>query len=142
MTDADNIDDVHGFFQFANYSDSEDDDSLFVSSKPRTTEFDAHALNYTPKIDVDEWYDRSQTTTVVEWANTRSGMEEITFTVQSMYYKGQFSCAADICKQAVLAFAQKHESRLRVSSMRELIEIGAKSAIRIDSLDLLEFFHD
>ncbi|KAJ2741250.1 hypothetical protein GGI20_005320 [Coemansia sp. BCRC 34301] len=142
MADNCNIDDVHGFFQFANCSDSEDGDGLFVSAKPRKAEFDVHAINYTQKIDEDEWFDRSQTTSVDEWMNTHSGLDEIMFTVQNMYFKGQYSRAADLCKQAVLAFVEKRQTQLRVASMRELLEIGAKSAIRTDSIDLLEYFYD
>ncbi|KAJ2504886.1 hypothetical protein IWW47_002318 [Coemansia sp. RSA 2052] len=141
MADTNDVDDVHRFFQFANCSDSEDDDSLFVSAKPRTMEFDVQAINYTPKIDEDEWFDRSQVANVDKWVNTHTGMDEIMYTVQSMYFRGKYSCATDLCKQAVLAFVQKHESHLRVATMRELLEVGAKSAIRANSMDILEYFY-
>ncbi|KAJ2033182.1 hypothetical protein GGI01_003098 [Coemansia sp. RSA 376] len=142
MADTDDLDDIHGFFQFANVSDSEDDDGLFVSAKPRTVEFDVHAINYTPKIDEDEWFDHSQTTDVDDWINTHTGMDEVTFTVQNLYFKGEYGRAVDICKQAVVALYKKHGPNMRVAFMRELLEIGAKSAIRIEDLDNLEYFYD
>ncbi|KAJ2055297.1 hypothetical protein GGI17_006685 [Coemansia sp. S146] len=142
MADTEDLDDIHGFFQFANVSDSEDDNGLFVSAKPRTVEFDVHAINYTPRIDEDEWFDRSQTTDVADWINTHTGMDEVTFTVQRLYFKGEYGRATDICKQAVVALAKKHGPNMRVAYMRELLEIGAKSAIHVDDLDKLEYFYD
>ncbi|KAJ1824105.1 hypothetical protein GGH91_000234 [Coemansia sp. RSA 2671] len=141
MADTDNIDDIHGFFQFANVSDSDDDDGLFASAKPCKAEFDVHSINYTPKIDEDGWFDRSQTTDMPDWVNEHFGMDEITFTVQHLYFKGEYGRTADLCQQAVAAFAKKYESNLRAASMRELIEIGAKSAIRDDDMDKLEYFY-
>ncbi|KAJ2493669.1 hypothetical protein IWW37_000300 [Coemansia sp. RSA 2050] len=142
MADTDNIDDIHGFFQFANVSDSDDDDGIFASAKSRKIEFDVRSINYAPKIDEDGWFDRSQAMGMADWANTHFGIDEITFTVQRLYFKGEYGRSADLCKQAVAAFAKKYESNLRVASMRELIEIGAKSAIRDDDMDKLEYFHD
>ncbi|KAJ2814126.1 hypothetical protein H4S07_000112 [Coemansia furcata] len=142
MADTNDIDDIHGFFQFANVSDSEDEDGIFASSKSRTAEFDVHAVNYTQKIDEDEWFDHSHTTDMTTWINTHNGEDEVTFTVQRLYFKGEYGRAAELCKQAAEAFAKKYESNIRVSSMRELLEIGAKSAIRDDDADMLEYFYD
>ncbi|KAJ1932203.1 hypothetical protein FBU59_006454, partial [Linderina macrospora] len=54
----DSVDDVHGFFQFADFSDSDDEDGLFGKTRDRTIEFDPSKINYSPKIDHDNWFDR------------------------------------------------------------------------------------
>ncbi|KAJ2588003.1 hypothetical protein IWW49_003194, partial [Coemansia sp. RSA 1797] len=77
MTELNGVDDIHGFFQFA--SDSDSDDGLFVAARDRKKVFDVTQIIYTPQIDQDAWFDRSNAS-VAEWAAEHNGLDEITYT--------------------------------------------------------------
>ncbi|KAJ2002499.1 hypothetical protein GGI04_003313 [Coemansia thaxteri] len=141
MEGTEAVDDIHGFFQFANDSDSDGDDGLFAKPKQRAAEFDASKIEYTPRMDEDGWFDRSHALSVAEWLEMRTGLEELTFTTQRLYFKKEYSRAADLCRQAVPLYVDKNSSNLRVASIRELLEIGAKSAMKVDDLENVEFFY-
>ncbi|KAJ2393043.1 hypothetical protein GGI23_005100 [Coemansia sp. RSA 2559] len=137
------LEDSHGFFQFAALSDSEDEDGgLFNTTRDRTVAFDADKINFTPKIDEDRWYDFSDELSIGDWLSRHSGPEEITFTAQRMYFAKNYAKAALLCKQNVSEFLAKHKNKLRMATVREVLEIGAKSAIRIGDLESVRFFYD
>ncbi|KAJ1719446.1 hypothetical protein LPJ53_005797 [Coemansia erecta] len=136
------LDDAHGFFQFAGYSDSDSDDGLFGKPRDRRVPFDASKISYTPKIDTDGWYDRSTTTSVADWLSQHSGLDEITFTAQRMYFTGQYAEAASLCLQASRAFVERHREHLRMATIREILEIGGRAAVRAGSLDMARVFCD
>ncbi|KAJ2755396.1 hypothetical protein H4S06_003423 [Coemansia sp. BCRC 34490] len=154
-TTDEQLDDSHGFFQFAAFTDSEDDgdDGLFNATRDRTVAFDAEAINYTPRIDEDRWYDASSDSlSVGEWLSQHGGLDEITYTAQRMYFAKEYGRACSLCKQTVVEFvtSKQHKGEgnrrknevLRVATLREILEIGAKSAIRIGDLESVRFFYD
>ncbi|KAJ2722653.1 hypothetical protein GGI07_003180 [Coemansia sp. Benny D115] len=141
MSTEDAVDAAHGFFQFANCSDSDSDDGLFTKQRDRTVSFDASKIHYTPKIDQDGWFDRAHSIPVNQWLSQHGGLDEVAFTVQRLYFKEQYTEAVALCKQAVEAFVAKYKQGLRVASIREIIEVGALAAIQADDLQTLEFFY-
>ncbi|KAJ2658126.1 hypothetical protein IW148_004839 [Coemansia sp. RSA 1199] len=140
MTELNGVDDIHGFFQFA--SDSDSDDGLFVAARDRKKDFDVTQINYTPQIDKDAWFDRSKDTSVVEWAAEHNGLDEITFTVQRLYFKKEYTTTIDLCKQMVCAYVARYGKNARIASIREIIDIGARSAMRVDDLESTRYFYD
>ncbi|KAJ2396475.1 hypothetical protein GGI05_001097 [Coemansia sp. RSA 2603] len=136
------VDDAHGFFQFADFSDSDSDDGLFGKTRDRRVAFDASKINYTPKIDTDGWYDRSANTDIDQWLSQHSGLDEITFTAQRMYFTRQYFSAANLCLQASRAFIKKHRENLRMATIREILETGARAAVRADNLEVAAVFCD
>ncbi|KAJ2082705.1 hypothetical protein H4R24_001373 [Coemansia sp. RSA 988] len=143
MADTDNIDDIHGFFQFAAGSDSDsDDNSLFGATRDRSQKFDAAHINYTPKIDEDAWFDHSDTLTVDSWLSQHFGLDEITFTVQRLYFKRSYARVVDLCKQTVSEFISTSRGNPRMANVREIIEIGARAAMQIDDVDSTSVFYE
>ncbi|KAI9500921.1 hypothetical protein BX070DRAFT_229092 [Coemansia spiralis] len=140
-SDSEQFDDAHGFFQFAALPDSEDD-GIFSATRNRKADFDVTKINYTPKIDEDAWYDCSSELDVEDWLTQHAGLDEITFTAQRLYFTKNYQKASTLCKQTVLGFVSMKQKNLRVANMREILEIGAKSAIRIDDLEAIRFFYD
>ncbi|KAJ1853224.1 hypothetical protein GGH12_002511 [Coemansia sp. RSA 1822] len=140
MTELNGVDDIHGFFQFA--SDSDSDDGLFVAARDRKKDFDVTQINYTPQIDKDAWFDRSKDTSVVEWAAEHNGLDEITFTVQRLYFKQEYTMTIYLCKQMVCAYVARYGKNARIASIREIIDIGARSAMRVDDLESTRYFYD
>ncbi|KAJ2610890.1 hypothetical protein H4S08_003415 [Coemansia sp. RSA 1365] len=143
MTDTGEVDDLHGFFQFAAGSDSDsDDNSLFVATRDRSQKFDAAHINYTPNIDEDAWFDRSDALSVDSWLSQHFGLDEITYTVQRLYFKRSYAKVVDLCKQTVLGFLSTNKRNPRMASVREIIEIGAKAAMQIDDIDSTSDFYE
>ncbi|KAJ1814585.1 hypothetical protein LPJ56_002991, partial [Coemansia sp. RSA 2599] len=140
--DSDTVDDIHGFFQFAQLSDSDNEDGLFGKTRDRTVAFDASKINYTPKIDQDSWYDHSKTKPVSDWLSEHFGLDEITFTAQRHYSKQRYAEAMDLCRQTALAFIERYRDSLRLAAIREILEIGCRSAMRLDSPEDVGFFYD
>ncbi|KAJ2706312.1 hypothetical protein FB645_001707 [Coemansia sp. IMI 203386] len=141
MSSQDNVDDIHGFFQFAQLSDSDSDsDGLFNKPRDRTICFDISKLNYHPKIDTDRWYDQYQLKPITTWLSEHFGVDEITYTAQRQYSQHQYLEAIDLCKQATLAFEEKHRGNLRLASIREILEIGGRAAMRVNGD--VGFFYD
>ncbi|KAJ2155075.1 hypothetical protein IWW43_000273 [Coemansia sp. RSA 1935] len=138
MTELNGVDDIHGFFQFA--SDSDSDDGLFVAARDRKKVFDVTQIIYTPQIDQDAWFDRSNAS-VTEWAAEHNGLDEITYTVQRLYFKREYTRAVDLCKQMVKAYVARYENA-RVASIREIIDIGARSAIHVEDLESTRYFYE
>ncbi|KAJ2779949.1 hypothetical protein GGI15_003712 [Coemansia interrupta] len=136
------VDDAHGFFQFADFSDSDSDDGLFGKPRDRRISFDATKINYKPKIDTDNWYDRSATTPVAQWLAQHSGLDEITYTVQRLYFTRQYAEAASLCHQASRAFIERHRGSLRMATIREILETGGRAAVRAGDLALAGVFCD
>ncbi|KAJ2558356.1 hypothetical protein EV175_000826 [Coemansia sp. RSA 1933] len=142
-SDNEQLEDSHGFFQFAAFSDSDDDDDgLFNAPRDRTVAFDVKKINYTPKIDEDRWYDLSDQLSIEDWLSRHGGLDEITFTVQRMYFTKNYAKSCSLCKKTVSVFVARPQKHMRVATVRELLEIGAKSAIRIDDLEAVRFFYD
>lgn len=134
-----NVGDIHGFFQFADASD--DDDGLFAKTRDRKPDFDLEKINYTPQIDQDGWYDRSDTVRIDEWLQQpHTGLDEVHFTVQRLYFTRQYHKALDIVRQLVVSFTSRRNPR--IASIRENLEIGAHSAIHLGDLDSLQYFYD
>ncbi|KAJ2795935.1 hypothetical protein H4R20_005707, partial [Coemansia guatemalensis] len=143
MADTDNVDDIHGFFQFAAGTDSDsDDNSLFGATRDRSQKFDAALINYTPSIDEDGWFDRSNTLAVEDWLSQHFGLDEITYTVQRLYFKRSYVRVVDLCKQTVSEFISINRQNLRMASVREIIEIGAKAAMQVDDVDGTAVFYE
>ncbi|KAJ1662254.1 hypothetical protein EV178_006046 [Coemansia sp. RSA 1646] len=137
------LEDSHGFFQFAAFSDSEDEDSgLFNATRDRKVAFDVKKINFFPRIDEDRWYDFSDELSAEDWVSRHAGLDEITFTVQRMYFTQDYAKACSLCKKTVYGFVAKKQKNLRVATLREVLEIGAKSAMRIDDLESARFFYD
>ncbi|KAJ2450617.1 hypothetical protein EV183_004159 [Coemansia sp. RSA 2336] len=142
MAEETGLDDIHGFFQFAGDSDSGDDDGLFVAARDRKPKFDVSQINYTPQIDEDAWFDRSNLD-IASWAAKHGGLSEIVFTVQRLYFKKEYVRAADICRQTIGAYMKLDNGRQpRIANIREIIDIGARSCMQNDDVAGTEFFYD
>ncbi|KAJ2342842.1 hypothetical protein GGF43_005834 [Coemansia sp. RSA 2618] len=142
MADSNDVGDIHGFFQFASDSDS-DSNGLFGETRDRKKGFDVRQINYTPDIDSDAWFDRTTTnTTIAEWSKEHYGFDQITFTVQRLYFKREFAQCADICKQAVCAYLTRGFKNERIASVREILDMGIRSAIRASDVEAVRWFYD
>ncbi|KAJ2500915.1 hypothetical protein GGH96_002329 [Coemansia sp. RSA 1972] len=138
MTELNGVDDIHGFFQFA--SDEDSDDGLFVAARDRKKDFDVTQIVYSPQIDQDAWFDRSNAN-IKKWAAEHNGLDEITYTVQRLYFKREYVRAVDLCKQMVQAYVARYENA-RVASIREIIDIGARSSIHVGDLESTQYFYE
>ncbi|KAJ1932403.1 hypothetical protein EC988_009469, partial [Linderina pennispora] len=127
---------------FADFSDSDDEDGLFGKTRDRTVEFDPSKINYSPKIDYDNWFDRRAETQLEEWIDSHSGLDEVTFTAQRLYFKRQFAETRDLCIKFTKLYLEKRGKGVRIASIREILEIGSKAAMRMDDLESLEYFYD
>ncbi|KAJ1648036.1 hypothetical protein LPJ64_000653 [Coemansia asiatica] len=141
MTDIDGVDDIHGFFQFAQLSDSDTDDGLFAKPRSRTVPFDASKINYFPKLDEESWYDHSKTKTLKAWLSEHFGLDEITYTAQRWYSKKRYLEAAELCRETAVEFVEKYRDNLRMAAIREILEIGCRSAMHLDIMEEVEFFY-
>ncbi|KAJ2850442.1 hypothetical protein IWW36_001880 [Coemansia brasiliensis] len=142
MSEETGLDDIHGFFQFVGGSDSEGDDGLFVAARDRKQKFDVDQINYTPRIDEDAWFDRSNLD-VASWISKHGGLDEILFTVQRLYFKKEYMRAADICRQTINAYTKCADGRQpRIANIREIIDIGACASMQSDDLVSTEYFYD
>ncbi|KAJ2649381.1 hypothetical protein IWW40_003228 [Coemansia sp. RSA 1250] len=142
MAEETGLDDIHGFFQFVGDSDSGDDDGLFVAARNRKQKFDVSQINYTPQIDEDAWFDRSNLD-VASWVAKHNGFSEITYTVQRLYFKKEYARAADICRQTISAYTKPGNGRQpRIANIREIIDIGAHSSMQDGDLASTEHFYD
>ncbi|KAJ2314920.1 hypothetical protein H4S02_001328 [Coemansia sp. RSA 2611] len=140
MADTNGLDDEHGFFQFAGGSESDSDDGLFVAARDRKRAFDVSQIDYTPQIDEDAWFDCSDDKPVASWIAEHTGLEQITYTVQHMYFGRRYGRAASLCKQAVAAYTRG--KNVRVANIREIIDVGARAAIHDGDLELAGWFYD
>ncbi|KAJ1959569.1 hypothetical protein GGI12_004267 [Dipsacomyces acuminosporus] len=138
---SDTVDDIHGFFQFANVSDSEDEDGLFGKTRDRTVAFDASKINYTPKVDEDQWFDQEEQLGFKDWFHTHAGLDEITFTVQRLYFKREYPRVLDLCEKTTKEYVEKNKRSLRVANIREILEIGANAAMQLDDCESVRFFY-
>ncbi|KAJ1735462.1 hypothetical protein LPJ61_000528, partial [Coemansia biformis] len=142
MADSDGVEDAHGFFQFAAASDSDGDDGLFGATRDRTRRVDVSQIKYAPRIDEDAWFDRIGSLDVTEWLARHLGLDEITFTAQRLYFRRAHEQAADLCKQAVCAYTSDTRGVRRIANIREVMEIGARSAMHVGDRDSIQFFYD
>ncbi|KAJ1884221.1 hypothetical protein LPJ66_010713 [Kickxella alabastrina] len=140
-TNTEAVEATHGFFQFADYSDSDSDSDggLFGKTRDRRVAFDSSQINYQPKIDQDNWFDKTPTQ-ITQWISAHGGLDEVTFTAQRLYFTKQYARAADLCQQATLAFVGRFERNLRVATIRELLEIGGLAAVRERDCQRVGFF--
>ncbi|KAJ2767779.1 hypothetical protein IWQ56_003196 [Coemansia nantahalensis] len=141
MADSEGVDDAHGFFQFAAASDS-DDDGLFGATRERTRRVDVSQIDYTPRIDEDAWFDRTGTIDTGDWLARHTGLDEITYTAQRSYFKQAYAPAVTLCRQTAAAYTSDTRGARRIANIREILEIGARSAMRIGDLDSVQFFYD
>ncbi|KAJ2693170.1 hypothetical protein H4R19_006044, partial [Coemansia spiralis] len=143
MAAPEGVDDAHGFFQFAAGSDSDDDDDgLFGATRDRTRRIDVSQINYTPRIDEDGWFDRTGTIDAGEWLARHLGLDEIIYTAQRSYFKRAYAPAANLCKQTVAAYTSDTRGPRRIANIREVLEIGARSAMRVGDTESVQFFYD
>ncbi|KAJ2162811.1 hypothetical protein GGF46_000375 [Coemansia sp. RSA 552] len=135
----DEVDDIHGFFQFASGSDS-DDDGLFGATRERKKAFDLSQIDYTPLIDEDGWFDRSGSLSMAEWISQHSGLDEVMFTIQRLYFRQEYARTCELCWEAAKEYmAANHR---RIANIRELLDIGARSAIHVGDMESTQYFYD
>ncbi|KAJ1932296.1 hypothetical protein FBU59_006422, partial [Linderina macrospora] len=77
-----------------------------------------------------------------DWLDTHDGLDELTFTAQRLYFKRQYAETRDLCVKLTSLYLEKRGKGVRIASIREILEIGAKAAMHVDDLESLEYFYD
>ncbi|PVU85343.1 hypothetical protein BB559_007082 [Furculomyces boomerangus] len=135
VTDCDVVE-LHGFFAFPE-TDSiieeevGDEKYEIFQSKTKKKLVPLSEIEYKPKFETDEWFDKSGTIEFNEWMRERNGPAEIKYTVERHYFGKKYQSALDLSENYINYVGIKNGSKVKGLMIREILEIAALSAIKL-----------
>ncbi|PVV04849.1 hypothetical protein BB560_000640 [Smittium megazygosporum] len=144
MEQEDNAIESHGLVQLVfdtgsgsdsqSGSDSEEY-SLFSSKSTRRKLTPVSEIRYTPRCEVDKWYDRESELEFEGWQRMKNGPNEILFTIEKLYFERDYQRSLSLCSKYIRGLEKQGKLGLKSTVIREILEIAALCCVKLEEYE-------